>query len=156
MPFVAALPRRKSENPKHGPRVASFAACPAGRCHGVLSIDAAGKPTDRYAVTRFPCDLAGAGYRCVKTTAGTDPEADAYDVFLSDRGDRDTCDCRGFLRWGHCRHVDGLRAVIDLGALWLPEFDDVADVSNTEIDDWAGRVESVYEDAWGNTCQNVH
>jgi hypothetical protein len=63
----------------------------------------------------------GAGYRLEKfsTDAGTDPEADHYDVYLSAHGNH-ACECKGHLRWGHktrCRHVACLLALIGQGRL---------------------------------------
>ena len=43
-----------------------------------------------------------------------EPEA-AYAVNLN--GAASTCECRGFLRWGHCKHVAGLQALIRQGEL---------------------------------------
>jgi hypothetical protein len=39
----------------------------------------------------------------------------AYNVLLD--GERSTCECRGFLRWGHCRHVEALTALRAAGKL---------------------------------------
>ena len=39
----------------------------------------------------------------------------AYDVNLD--GEGGSCECKGFLRWGHCKHVEGLRALRDAGKL---------------------------------------
>ena len=51
-----------------------------------------------------------------KLAAGTDPEADDYTLFVADAGPgRDACECRRFLRWSHCSHVDGVRTVLANG-----------------------------------------
>jgi hypothetical protein len=39
----------------------------------------------------------------------------AYNVLLD--GERSTCECKGFLRWGHCRHVEALTALRQAGKL---------------------------------------
>lgn len=51
----------------------------------------------------------GDGFRLVKLSKGTDPEADHYDCHLSNEGH--VCECRGNLKHGHCRHVDALVAL---------------------------------------------
>jgi hypothetical protein len=40
---------------------------------------------------------------------------EVYDVSLTPDGD--TCECLGFLRWGHCKHTAGLRALTEAGLL---------------------------------------
>lgn len=37
-----------------------------------------------------------------------DGEADHYDVLL-DEGLNSSCECHGFLRWGHCKHLSALQ-----------------------------------------------
>jgi hypothetical protein len=51
-------------------------------------------------------EVARKAYRFEKL----DPEgnvAATYDVALMDHGP--SCECMGFLRWGHCKHCDTLR-----------------------------------------------
>jgi hypothetical protein len=31
--------------------------------------------------------------------------------------DKKSCECKGFLKWGHCKHADGLAALIAAGRL---------------------------------------
>jgi hypothetical protein len=50
----------------------------------------------------------GHGFRVLKV--GGSPESD-YDVHLSDDDECGTCECKGFLRHGHCRHLDALQAL---------------------------------------------
>lgn len=45
-------------------------------------------------------------------------EPDIYHVLLA--GDQSTCECQGFLRWNHCKHVEGLAALVARGKLLLP------------------------------------
>ncbi len=42
-------------------------------------------------------------------------EEEPYHVLLSDAGQQ--CECKGFLKWGHCRHIEGLTALIQRGQL---------------------------------------
>jgi hypothetical protein len=70
-----------------------------------------GKETeDRYFVSRVPADF-GAGFLVEKVGA---PES-SYHVNLS--GAQSSCECKGFLRWGRCRHVEGLAALHAAGRL---------------------------------------
>lgn len=45
-------------------------------------------------------------------------EPDHYDVLLD--GARSTCECKGFLHYGHCTLVDSLRALIQSGKIDVP------------------------------------
>src|SRR5262245_9454094 len=92
---------------------------PARRCNcrgNVLTItvgEGEKARTDRYAVEPLPCDH-GRAFRVLKLT---DDRGDAvpYDVFLSRLAD--SCECLGFLRHRHCRHVEALRALLAAGRL---------------------------------------
>lgn len=46
------------------------------------------------------------GYRLVKPFS-----EDSYDVCLDGHG---SCECLGYLRWGHCKHLSGLAAALAL------------------------------------------
>src|SRR4051812_29054858 len=64
-----------------------------------------------YRVKDVPPPWCGQAVQLVKITPGTDREADGYDVFCAaGPGEVDRCDCRGFLRHGHCKHVEAVRA----------------------------------------------
>ncbi len=45
-------------------------------------------------------------------------EPDYYDVLLD--GERSTCECKGFLRYGHRKHVESVRALVQCGKLSVP------------------------------------
>jgi hypothetical protein len=51
------------------------------------------------------------GFRLVKVAGGTDDAADHYDVLIDSTG-HDSCECRGFLRHGNCKHTDACRGLI--------------------------------------------
>ncbi len=56
------------------------------------------------------------GFRFEKVNpASAEGEPDHYDVLLD--GERSTCECKGFLHYGHCKHVDSLRALVQGGKL---------------------------------------
>jgi hypothetical protein len=78
----------------------------------VVNITVNGKGT-YYAVTGIPADQ-GTGFRVAKMDTAT-TEEEVYYVNLSP--DARTCDCKGHVRWGHCKHADGLAALLQSGQL---------------------------------------
>jgi hypothetical protein len=74
----------------------------------------------------------GRAFRLAKIAGGTDAEADNYDVLIDPAG-HDSCECRGFLRHGHCKHVSAVRSLLAEGAFdacpacagngWVPTAD---------------------------------
>lgn len=71
----------------------------------------------RYSVVEFPSGWDGRAFRFVKAggEAGSDPTESAYDVFVCRNGQDCLCQCKGFQRWGHCRHLAAARALIENG-----------------------------------------
>jgi hypothetical protein len=70
---------------------------------------------DEYFIDRIPADF-GTAYLMEKRDhrpAGEDESR--YHVNLS--ADGHSCECKGFLRWNHCRHVESLAALRDAGKL---------------------------------------
>jgi hypothetical protein len=62
---------------------------------------------------------AASGFRLEKVNpAPAEGEPDHYDLLLE--GKRSTCECKGFLHYGHCKHVDSLRALVQCGKLSVP------------------------------------
>jgi hypothetical protein len=58
--------------------------------------------TDHSFVERIVCrDLANSLMKCDPSVDGTDNEEVAYGVNLS----RGSCDCKGWVRWGTCKHL---------------------------------------------------
>src|SRR6516225_4015227 len=78
--------------------------------NGILVITV-GKQTDQYFVSRVPSDF-GRGF-CLEKIG--DAENTAYHVNLS--AERNTCECKGWCRWQHCKHADGLAALVAAGRL---------------------------------------
>src|SRR4051812_3205168 len=83
---------------------------PAADGVGVFAITAGGR-SHHYVVVELPCEIGGRGFAVHRLGLGT-----VYHVRVGDSADS-TCECLGFLRWGRCKHVAGLRALIRSGAL---------------------------------------
>lgn len=80
---------------------------------GVLTI-LTRRAATTYHVAELGCGWEGRAFRLTKAddSPGTDPEEREYSCFLgSNRQDR-TCPCKGFTRWGHCRHLDAVEALV--------------------------------------------
>ena len=78
---------------------------------GVIAITV-GKDEGVYAIRPIPADF-GVAYHLIKGELEEQEDntlrlrdAAHYDVCLN--GPQSTCECKGFLRHGHCKHVDGL------------------------------------------------
>ena len=69
------------------------------------------RETAYYTFVEIPCEIGGRGFAMHRTGLGT-----LYHVRVGDAEDCD-CDCRGFLRWGYCKHVLGLLALVKAGRL---------------------------------------
>jgi hypothetical protein len=127
--FTELLPATKSS--KHS--TLNWTPAPT-RDAGKLTID-----TDRtrtlYTIRQFPTEFPGLAFHFEKTTSGTDREESGYNVFVCARtgGQNPFCDCKGFTRFSHCKHLDAAIALIDNG--WLsPELSNTeSDVENTEL-----------------------
>jgi hypothetical protein len=93
---------------------------PTGR-NAHLRITEDGKATN-YLADRIPADW-GEGYELAKFEADRRGDGDdVYHVLLNGEDGRDSCDCMGHERWGHCRHVEALKTLQAQGKLpALPE-----------------------------------
>ena len=78
---------------------------------GVVRLTVAGRSAD-YLLTPIPADF-GRGSQVEKI--GLDFDGSAYHVNLD--GEKKACECKGYLKWGHCKHADGLAALIAAGRL---------------------------------------
>jgi hypothetical protein len=70
------------------------------------------QPVRDYFLTPMPADF-GRAFKVEKV--GLTVNDPPYHVNI-DRGKR-SCECKGFLRHGHCKHADGLAALIAAGRL---------------------------------------
>ncbi len=70
-----------------------------------------GDESQFYALHEIPCEVGGRGFAVHKLGLG-----DLYHVRVGAPVDC-SCECLGFLRHGHCKHVEGLLALIGKGEL---------------------------------------
>src|SRR5262249_11567121 len=83
--------------------------------NGVLRITEEGKEP-LFFVDRIASEVGGAGFRLTKFQQHQRGDDDAvYNVLLA--GTRSTCECKGHVRHGHCRHVESLTALRAAGKL---------------------------------------
>lgn len=78
-----------------------------------------GKLTTAYRLTTLDHGFGEAAYRLQKADQGAGPgevynvfrdgPLDVYDVLLD--GARSSCECLGFIKHAHCKHVEGLEAL---------------------------------------------
>ncbi len=82
--------------------------------HGVLTIRQKRPPEAGYSVAEFAAD-GGRAFRLEKLDAGSDATEEGYEVFVGDgqSGEFSRCCCKGFERFGHCKHVEAAQALAD-------------------------------------------
>jgi hypothetical protein len=92
-------------------RFARLCIRPEGTAPGIVRLTVGHDGAD-YFLTELPADF-GRGFLVEKV--GIDRDTAKYHVNLD--GDRRSCECKGFLRHGHCKHADGIAALIAAGRL---------------------------------------
>jgi hypothetical protein len=80
-----------------------------------------GKKTDTYLLHTIPTDFAGTTAFEVEKLNEDLATVEQYHVLLANRPEARSCECKGFLRHGHCKHVEGLAALAIAGRLSAPE-----------------------------------
>jgi hypothetical protein len=83
----------------------------------ILTLHVAGKETD-YFIRPVPSNF-GEAFELTKLEIVDDGPAErgeVYHVLFEDEHNH-TCECKGFLRWGHCKHVDSLKALRERGKI---------------------------------------
>jgi hypothetical protein len=81
---------------------------------GTLAVTAR-RVTCTYRVEEFPAD-GGRGFLLVKLTAGSDRAETQYALFCG-AGAAPNCECKGFVRWGRCKHAAAVGVCLANG--WL-------------------------------------
>jgi hypothetical protein len=77
-----------------------------------------GKLTIGYQLERIDSELGGTAFRLAKAHQGGNDEPEVYHVLL--HGWQTSCDCAGHSYTGHCKHVEGLEALIKAGKIEAP------------------------------------
>ena len=94
--------------------------CP---CRKWMDVTVGRRGSTGYGIEELPIghEFGGRAFTLTKTSVGTDHEAEQYSCLISHRGpDADTCECKGYYRFYHCKHLDSLRALLANGWLDLP------------------------------------
>jgi hypothetical protein len=100
---------RKSSKPRRGIRWLGR-ALDAFRRYGTVQITV-GTTATVYDVRELDGGPDGRGFELTKVPAL--PGEEPYHVWLSMTNPQDrTCECKGFLRHGHCKHTAGLAALL--------------------------------------------
>lgn len=84
----------------------------------LLTLTVSGKATS-YTVENIGSDDAEHGFRLEKLDA-SGATVESYDVELFTSNGYHGCTCKGFGRWGHCKHVESLVAIDQAGRLPKP------------------------------------
>jgi hypothetical protein len=70
-----------------------------------------GKQSDTYLLHTIPTDFDGALAFEVEKLDNDLATVEQYHVLLADEPKETSCECKGFLRWGRCKHADGIAAL---------------------------------------------
>jgi hypothetical protein len=108
---ATAPARQRKPRPKPA-RFIRLVVPPAGGT-GVVRVHV-GKVSTDYSVREFRSEVGGRAFELVKL--GLEADGEVYHVRLTGNG-QDSCDCRGFVRHSHCKHRDGLAALVRAGRL---------------------------------------
>ena len=81
---------------------------------GVVRI-AVGMASTDYTLREFRSDIGGRAFELAK--AGPDADGEVYHVRLTGDPRQDSCSCKGFAGHSHCKHRDGLAALVAAGRL---------------------------------------
>jgi hypothetical protein len=87
---------------------------PDGGASGVVRITA-GRVSADYALRPIPSQIGGRAFELTKL--GLLADGECYHVRLTGDARQDSCDCRGHVAHGHCKHVDALAALVAAGRL---------------------------------------
>jgi hypothetical protein len=104
---IAPKQRRPRQKPQRSIRLCIR---PLGRSPGVIRLTVGTAAADYY-VFCLPADF-GIAFRVVKIGLHEEGE---YAVNID--GEKRSCECKGFLHHGHCKHADGIAALIARGQL---------------------------------------
>jgi hypothetical protein len=107
---TATTPTRQRKPRVKPPRFACLVVKPDGLHAGVLRLFTGRDATD-YVLERTPAAW-GTGFLLTKVGDGAE-----YHTNIGDASSSPTCECLGFLKHGHCKHVESLQALAAAGRL---------------------------------------
>ena len=111
---TATAPARQRKPRAKPARSIRLALLPFEGNPGVVRITVGKQSTD-YLLLPIPCEVGGAAYQLSKL--GLEADGEVYHVRLTGDPRQDSCDCKGFVRHSHCKHRDGLAALVQAGRL---------------------------------------
>jgi hypothetical protein len=76
---------------------------------GVVRI-AVGRLAADYLLQPIPSEIGGRAFQLSKV--GPEADGEVYHVLLTGDPRQDSCGCKGFARHSHCKHRDGLAALV--------------------------------------------
>ena len=122
--------RPPKSRPQPQPRLARLMQLGTSRVLGITQ----GRDTTFYTLTDLDPGFGQAAFRLSKADRGDGP-GEQYDVLID--GARSTCECMGFCRHGHCKHVEAVESLIAAGKLACKQRQQTASNGNgyTELDD---------------------
>ena len=99
---------------KTAPTIEHSSPCPGMKT--LVSVTVPGRHgRSDYWAEQIPCDF-GLGVRFDKIWAKNDFADGHYDVLLDTATGHHTCECKGFLRHSHCRHIKAALMLLAAGA----------------------------------------
>jgi hypothetical protein len=131
MSNVTRSPRRR----KPVARLIGILEPPTADMPGLLKI-IQGKEAAIYWYREIPADFGGRAFELRKFQA-----EEAYHVLLPGNGCHGSCECKGHLRHGHCKHSEGLQALEQAGR--LPRFRSAADMARNAPEEHAEHEASI-------------
>jgi hypothetical protein len=106
------------------PPARSYTWTPGDTSNRGTLVTTVGKVVTVYRVREIPgVPFPARGFSLRKRSGGSDPERSEYAVCIDPSeadGRADSCECRGYLRHGHCSHLDALRDLLYSGTLDAP------------------------------------
>lgn len=110
--FATDVPLRQSPAPKPG-RTLTY-----DPTVGALHMREGGKELASYWLDTLTAAAPHArAYRLTKFVASRNDQPESYDVQVNLASGEADCPCRGFRRWGHCRHASAVLACHAAGKL---------------------------------------
>ena len=111
MNATATAPARQRKPRTRPQRFVRLMVSPAVDGTGVIRLTVAKKAAD-YFLTLIPTDF-GRGFKVEKIGL----HATESGCHINIDGEARSCECKGFVRHGHCKHADGIAALLAAGRL---------------------------------------